>query len=457
MTATRRQLLRGVTLGASSVLLSPFVHRLSAETRGNYHPKRFVFVMEGNGFNPNQAQPATIPRKKSAQSRNDVDELQDIPLADHKLSEAMQPLNEFKDRLTVIQGLSSRICGGGHSNNFGALGVYSSKAGAFGETIDMALAKALPSIFPQVGLGISDKPEHSIIYNTSVLERGKKVPTQCRPDLAYQQLFGSVADGDAAKSFHAKTNLLDFMVDDVKRLEKRLSAQEKEKLGDYLGAFESMRDRQSRLLTSQDVLEKHKPKTDDKYFSDIETDRLDSQFDIGAAALISGLTNVLTIASGCGDPYFSVKFTGLGIHFGKHAIGHGGSYNGMTSQELSAKIRTFHFEQMASLAKKLQQVPEGDGTMLDNTVIVYLSDAAEGHHSRCWEWPFVVLGDLGGRLKTRGRFLCYPKYGEKGHRTVSNLYTTFLQAAGAPRERFGQADPGLSHLDQDGPLSELLA
>ena len=384
MNSSRRNLLRGLSLGTSSVLLSPFLQRLAAEESGTFSPRRFVFVIEGNGFDPNQAQPATIKRKKSAQSQNDVGELQDISLQGHELSEATQPLNRFKDRLTIIQGLSSRICGGGHSNNFGALGVYSSKAGAYGETIDMALAKALPATFSQVGLGISDRPEHTIIYNTSALARGKEVPTQCRPDLAYQTLFGSVAGGDAAKAFKTKTNLLDFMVDDVKRLEGRLSGSEKDKLEQYLNAFESMRQRQSRLSGTEAMLKKHAPTPHDKYTSNVETDRLEAQFEIGAASLISGLTNVLTIASGCGDPYFSVKFTGLGIDFGKHSIGHGGSYNGMTSQQLSTKIRQFHLEQTANLANKLQSIPEGDGTMLDNTVIVYLSDAAEGHHSRCW-------------------------------------------------------------------------
>jgi len=247
------------------------------------------------------------------------------------------------------------------------------------------------------------------------------------------------------------------MVDDVKRLEGRLISTEKEKLGHYLKAFESMRNRQSRLLQSEASLRKNAPRTNDKYFSDVETDRLEAQFEIGAAALMSGLTNVLTLASGCGDPYFSVKFTGLGINFGKHSIGHGGSYQGMTWDELAIKIRKFHFEQIAELARKLESVSEGDGTMLDHTLIVYLSDAAEGHHSRCWEWPFVFIGDLGGRLKTRGRYLCYPRYGEPGHRTVANLYTTFLHAANAPRNRFGLADPKLSHLDQDGPLAELMS
>lgn len=457
MAVNRRDILRGLTLGSGGVLLSPFLQQLSAETVGGATPRRIVFVIEGNGFNPAQAQPKTIERKKNAQSRNDVPKLQDISLAGHELSEAMQPLAEFQDRLTVIQGLSSRICGGGHSNNFGALGVYSSKAGAYAETIDMALARALPATFNQIGLGISDKPEHTVIYNTSVISRGKKVPTQCRPDLAYQQLFGSVAGGNAAQAFQARTNLMDFMIDDVKRLERRLSSIEREKLGHYLAAFESMRNRQSHLQDKEDTLREHAPMTTNKYISLVETDRLDAHFDIGAAALISGLTNVLTIASGCGDPYFSVKFTGLGINFGKHSIGHGGSYNGMTWDQLAVKIRRFHFEQIARLARRLDSVPEGDGTMLDNTVIIYLSDAAEGHHSRCWEWPFVMLGDLGGRLKTRGRFLCYPRYGVEGHRTVANLYTSLLHAVGAPRDRFGLADPNLKDIDQDGPLSELLA
>jgi hypothetical protein len=94
--------------------------------------------------------------------------------------------------------------------------------------------------------------------------------------------------------------------------------------------------------------------------------------------------------------------------------------------------------------------------MLDNTVIVYLSDGAEGHHSRCWEWPMVVMGNLGGKLKT-GRYLDYPGYGQKGHRTTANLYVTLLQLAGANRESFGMADPNLKDLDLHGPLVELLA
>ncbi|MEM7263418.1 MAG: hypothetical protein AAF488_15620 [Planctomycetota bacterium] len=119
-------------------------------------------------------------------------------------------------------------------------------------------------------------------------------------------------------------------------------------------------------------------------------------------------------------------------------------------------IRRFHFDLIARLATKLESIPEGDGTMLDNTVIVYMSDAAEGHHSRCWEWPFVLLGDAGGRIQA-GRYVDYPGYAQLGHRTISNLYTTLLQLAGSREEHFGMLDPNLKDLDQTGALTELLA
>ncbi|MCA9270914.1 MAG: hypothetical protein KDA41_20680, partial [Planctomycetales bacterium] len=116
----------------------------------------------------------------------------------------------------------------------------------------------------------------------------------------------------------------------------------------------------------------------------------------------------------------------------------------------------FHMELIARLATRLTGVPEGDGTMLDNTVIVYLSDAAEGHHSRCWEWPIVMLHGAGAAMQAGGHYLCYPKYGAPGHRTTANFFTTLLHAAGAPRDSFGMPDPELKHLDQTGPLAELL-
>lgn len=111
---TRRTFFRGATLGAGTVLLAPFLNQLSAAP-GSAKPKRFVFVIEGNGFSPMQAQPSTIPRAKHPYGYTNIDRLEDIPLAGHELSEATSPLKAFQDRLTIVQGMSGRICGGGHS------------------------------------------------------------------------------------------------------------------------------------------------------------------------------------------------------------------------------------------------------------------------------------------------------------------------------------------------------
>lgn len=98
------------------------------------------------------------------------------------------------------------------------------------------------------------------------------------------------------------------------------------------------------------------------------------------------------------------------------------------------------------------------GTVPDLPISVnaQLSDAADGHHSRCWEWPCVLIGHLGGRLKC-GRYMEWPPHGANGHRHIGNLYTTFLQAVGDSRESFGQPDPLLAQdVDERGPLSQLL-
>lgn len=455
MALDRRELLKGMSLGAGTLVLSPIVEKLAAYADGRAsQPTRFVFVLEGNGLPWQHVQPLGIQRSRRESDRR---QLVDLPLGDHRLPRALEPLAPWKDRVTIVQGLSGRVCGGGHSNNFGALGVYKGQGCiARGETIDVAIGKRLGGIFKQIGLGMVDRPGATVVYNCSAWDRGKPMPTQTRPDLAYAQLFGSVAGGEARQQFIARANMLDYLRDDIRRLERTLSAPEREMLQAHVTALESMSNRQSRLNEIQSTLRRHAPVVTDKFTSRVETDRLDAQFDIAAAALVAGLTNVVTIASGSGDPYFGVKFTGLGINFGKHGIGHGGSYNGMTADQMATIIRRFHFELIARLIRRLQSVPEGNGTMLDNTLIIYLSDSAEAHHSRCWEWPFVLIGNLGGRLRC-GRYIEYPYWGFRGHREIGNLYTTFLHAIGDRREFFGVKDPNLRHLDQNGPLQELLA
>lgn len=462
--ASRRDFLRNTGLGVGALALTPVISQLQARADGvEAKALRFVFVVESNGLPPQQLAPSGIERKpRRQQPLNGPTELLDESLKERDLPFSLEPIKAWKDKVTIVQGLSGKVCGGGHSNNFQALGAFGGGRGGGGEsnkvlgpTIDGALAKHLGGIFPHIGLGISKRLENSVVYSISAIGADKPLPIMVKPDQAMGTLFGSVADGNAKDAFVAKRNLLDFLRDDVKRAEKRLGGAEKQQLEAYLDSFNTLSDRQSRLNEIEHTLRKHAPAPTDKYTSEVETDRLDAQFDLAAASLISGLSNVVTISSAAGVRDFDICFTGLGLKKGKHHTGHGGSQNGMTWDETYNFIRRYHFDLIARLAKKLEAMPEGNGTMLDNTVIVYLSDAAEGHHSRCWEWPFVMLGTAGGRLKA-GRYVDYPGYGYVGHRTTANLYTTLLNVAGTRAESFGMPDPNLKDLDQTGPLTDLL-
>lgn len=454
---TRRQLLKNVSLGAGSVLLPPILTQLAARAAGDERAvrKRVVFVVQCNGMKPDHVTPAGMQPPIDRGGRRSNDTLFQQNLADKELPAPIAPLAPFKNRLALIRGLSGRIALSDHSGNQGALGCYPANRGPLGPTIDVALGDALPSIFRHVALGIMERTEQTMNYSLCAAGAGRTVPVQCSPELAFRALFGSVAGGSSRQAFDRRTNLLDFMADDVRRARTALPGEERQKLDPYLEAFETLHQRQGQIEALQERMRQHVPDLDARFRHPTETNRLEAQFEIAAAALIVGLTNVVTLTSGGGGQQY-IAFPELGIPIGGHAYGHGGGVNGKTAEECFVTVREYHCRLIADLCRKLAAVPEGNGTMLDNTLIVYLSDSGDGHHPQLFEWPMVLVGNLGGRLRTGGRYLQFPRYQTAAHRTTANLFLTLLHAAGSPRDSFGVADPGLRDIDATGPLAELL-
>ncbi|MDA7915065.1 DUF1552 domain-containing protein [bacterium] len=449
---SRRSILQSMSLGASGLALAPFLSRYAHSEEVSPQaqtPKRFLFVVKSSGLQAGFINPEGL--------QHGGDSIVDQPLADHKLAEGMESLEPFRKRLTILQGLSGRMCNPGHSSHYGALGAY--KAGAHSQpaaaTIDGYLAQQLPSVFNHVGLKMGDGSQGTAYPSISALGKNRQLPFQCNPELAFQNLFGSIAaGGDIRKNYLRTGNVLDTMSEDIRKLQKQLPQQGREKLDHYLGGFEALRDRRLKLIGMQDVLKRHAPEVSDKYTSKFSTDHLEAHFDMATSALITGITNVITIHT-C-DLHSS--YQGLGITPKVHSVGHGASSGSMSSQECRNLIRKFHFNLISEVARKLEAIPEDDGTMLDNTVIVYVSDNSDKHHSTATEWPMVVLGNMAGRLKSQGRYLAYPSYGKANHHhTIGNWLTTLCHVAGAPVDHFGQPDFAIGkENDQRGPLSELL-
>jgi len=458
--ATRREMLKGVGLGAGAMVLSPLITRVAAHAAGDEKaasPLRVVFVTQSNGMDPAHICPAGWKMEGNGSVPANT-KLIEEQLAKHELHAALEPLAPIKDKVTLIRGLSNRIANGSadHSGGFGALGCYDGRKGPAAQTIDSALGDALPGPFKHVAVGLGHSVDWTMNYVLSATGPGKVQPIVCSPDLAYKTLFGSVSAGSGRAAFDRKTNLLDFMADDVKRSRAALAGGEKEKFDQYLQAYENLHARQKEILAREDAIKRAAPKLGDKQTVLVSSTILESQCEIAAAALTAGLTNAVTIASSGGGTGFG-SFPEFGIR-DLHSIGHGSAQGEKSYAQCFVELRQFHCKLIAGLVKSLSAVKEGNGTAMDNTLIVYLSDQAEHHHARYFEWPVVLVGNLGGQLKAGGRFLQFPGYQKsQDHRTLANLYQTLLHAAGKPRDKFGSPDPLLKDIDQTKTLSELLA
>ena len=462
---TRRTFLKGISLGSGATLLSPMLGQLGLQAAGadrKEFPHRFVFVVKSSGIIPSKLVSETLkPKLEGAEG------VVSESLQGHKLPATLAPLEPLKDQVSIVQGLSGKMCKGGHSSWFGAMGVYKtggehSSGTILRATADAELAKLSPSPFMHVGLALRGKvmgseTEGTLYPGITAVGQGRELPFQASPDIAYEQLFGSaVANSETAKVRQGlKGNLLDFMVDDIKKLNGTLPGTEREKMGHYLHAFEELQVRREKLAKMGDTIRKHAPPFGEKFTSKVPEVRQAAHLDLAAAALISGITNVVTMRL----DNISTNYASLGLSDKNvHGIGHGETCNGKTPEQARDIIRTHHMELVADLAKKLKAIPEGDGTMLDNTTIIYFSDSGNEHHANLQEWPYVVIGGNGGRLNITGQYVQYPAYGKEGHKTIGNWWTTWLNAFGNPIEHYGNFDLNLKKngVPQKGALTELM-
>lgn len=465
---SRRNFIKGISLGSGGVLLAPLLRQLSAEAAGapEVFPQRFVFLVKSSGLTPAAITPSSLLKKRLGSGSYFR-----AALRDHSLPKSLQALEPFKEQVGIVQGFSGKMCLAGHTSYFGAMGVHSSPSetssgNPLRATIDTRLSSRYPSPFGHVGLALRGRavggagdpiPEGTIYPGISALAAGRELPFQASPDQAYDQLFGfATGSGEGRKRYALESGMLDFLSEDIKRLRREVPAVEQDKLNHYLTGFEELQERRAKLAAMRDTIRQSAPELTETYESDLGIDRLESHFTLAASCLIAGLSHGITIRL---DNLEHV-YTGLGLsEQNVHAIGHGTGSNGKTSEECRDTIRSYHIKLMAGLAGKLRSIPEGDGTMLDNTMIVYMSDAGEAHHGALHEWPFLIVGGCGGRLSIPGHYIRMPEYGQVGHRTIGNLYTSILNAYGDPVGHFGDLDFELERegLPQRGPVDSLMS
>ncbi|MDB4491430.1 DUF1552 domain-containing protein [bacterium] len=455
--------------------MAPFLRSLQAHAAGKEEglPKRFVFVVKSSGVEKFNLVPEGIENhflgkdgEKLGNRGRKLGEAINVSLNDQKLPDKLAALEPFKDRVTIIQSLSGDTFRGNHTSGFGALSCHFSERVAIAPSVDCLLGQHLSAgPYPMYGMALKGglleaggKPADSYCYpNLSAYKGGMPVAYQASPRKAYLELFGAAVDTpkQVARKLALNGSMMDFLKDDARRIERQLSAEDKDRFAVYTDSFESLQkiERKKAKLTGK--IKKHAPSLSDRYDSQFPSDRIASHFEIASAALIAGMTNVLTLRVDT----LGVTYKELGIQKHVHALGHndpGISSNGWDGLRCRMEIEKLHLKYIANMAQKLDRVPEGNGTMLDNTLIVYMSCNGGDHHGGQADWPFVLLGGMANKLNM-GRYIEYPKHRETGHRTIANLYLSFMQAAGMePPETFGQLDANLKDLDLSGPLHELM-
>jgi hypothetical protein len=401
-------------------------------------PKRVVFFLQNNGFDPQTC----IPEGMTASGS----------LAKAKLPKPIEALEPYKERLHIINGLHGRHTSADHSAFFGALGGYRGSNGVppSGPTIDYELSRALPeTLLPHLCIGmdsLDNMKARPTVANLSASGAGQSIFMHSNPNHLYQMLYGGISTGDIRKQHQALSGMFE-------RIEKLAGAKadsvpvsDQRRYGQYVEGFQDINGLRKSLGKVSDHLRQFAPALDDRYTNpEFETDWHDVLMDLGISALKSGITNTLTVGSGRGDIFGAWK--GLGVETQGHNLGH----MVQPGDPTWIKIRQYNTRMLVKLMEELESVPEGSGTMMDNTLIVYTSNNAEKQHTKGETWPFMLLGNCGGAFKTG----CFTQL--DGTRPINALYASILQAAGVRCERFNMSEQMAAKYDSStGPLKEVL-
>ena len=464
---TRRDFLKSALLTAGGLSATGTIPGLFANSAVGT-PQRFIFLHRGNGLFPSVMPPPTLSDQDKA--REQKKEPFEADLDKHELPGWMEPLHGHKENLTILQGLSGKMCTTGHHSWCSSLGVFKANerpSSIKWATVDFELAKLFPSPMEHVELacfptggGNARGSLDGIAMGFSA--RGPQQPNYAfgSPKGAMEELFKSVSDSkeDQAK-YQLERKVLAFAAENQARQAKGLTGIEQRKLTNYSESINAIRQRNAKVDAMGDVLRRHVPKLDKKYLADELTtlDRQRAHVEVLLSALISGLTNVAAFTvDELGHPY-----TGLpGLEREKinmHDVGHNKSYGGVEAPEIRNRARRHHMTLMETLVSRLKNTPEvgGKGTMFDNTMIFYFPDGGETHHSHGWEYPFVILSGRNCQLDIAGRYIRLPYHNREGHKTLGNFYTTLLNAYGNPVEHYGAHDLSLK-INQSGPIPQFL-
>jgi hypothetical protein len=264
------------------------------------------------------------------------------------------------------------------------------------------------------------------------------LPMENNPRAVFERLFGDSASTDARARLAriaSDRSLLDSVVDKVTELERDLGPGDRAKLAEYL---EAVRDIERRITRAEAQSARELPAVDRPSgsvpASFAEYAKL--MFDLQVLAYQADLTRVITFM--IAKELSGRTYPELGVPDPHHPLSH--HQNDPARLEKLARINVFHLELFAYYLEKLGATPDGDGSLLDQAVLIYGSGMGDSNLHDPRDLPILVAGGGAGQLRG-GRHLRFPK-----ETPLTNLYLTALATVGVPVERIGDSTGAMQEL-----------
>jgi hypothetical protein len=398
-------------------------------------PKRFAVMFMGNGINGNHWW-----AKGSGEQM--------------KLSKSLAPLEPIKTKINVINGLFNKpaVGQGIHPGQTGNLlsGVPIQRGANIhaGITMDQVLANHIgqETLQPSMVLACEQpmtgyhETNFSMAYSSHISWQSadSPVPNEVYPSLAFDSLFEN-------RGSLRNKSILDRVKDRADALRQEVSANDQRKLDEYMTSVREVEKRIDRMRADKDKAEtsaKDRGRhifTMDRPANGLPEDLRDHtrlMCDIIALAFQTDNTRIASLL--LARDLSSLYYPFLDVRVGHHSASHDDLSDGYE------RISRFHLSQLAYLAHKLDAMPEGEGTVLDNCCLLWLSNMWAGWKHDNMKVPVVLAGGLGGSLQT-GRALDYLYAGDE-NRKLCSLYLGIMDRMGVQLDHFGDADTRLANL-----------
>lgn len=386
--------------------------------------------------------------------------------ADFALPSSLEPLAAVRERVLVISGLDKRHSrqGDGHyakTANFLTGMPVAKTTGAElssgGVSVDQLIARGLRGRTPLPSLELSTEPVVSGVDSNVGFTRlygghiswesaTRPVAREIDPRLVYERLFGEGSGAVAARgprSRRLRGNLLDHVLEDARDVRQRLSRDDRHKMEEFLDAVRAVEQRLEHVASAD------RPPPDPAALGATAPagipgdprEHVGLMLDMIVLAFRSDSTRVASFmfANDVSGRNFSFL---EGVSGGHHEISH---HEGKGEKiEQYARITRWHVEQFAGLVARLAAIPEGEGSLLDSTILLCGSSMSDGNAHDPDNLPILLAGGGGGTL-LGGRHLAY-----EGERPLCDLHLAIARRMGVAAEEFGDSTGPLPGLDAGG-------